>query len=194
MCGYARLGCLSYDKLIIQARVRTMRCCCHVVTVTTASPARCACGRFRLPLHLHPPGGSLGANIKRSFCGAIYIVLFKTIILPRQTRDTHKETLQKREWRFAQEGHSFQSIRDRCKATLSKAAEGSSVCSREQWHEEQLTFTEVEFEWCAHRQAGRQAGRFCRRQSCGRLLPAASSHVCAFVCVCVQDPSVLCAR
>eukprot|EP01043_Picozoa_sp_COSAG02_P041447 COSAG02_NODE_3437_length_6745_cov_3.078694_5_plen_202_part_00 len=48
------------------------------------------------------------------------------------------------------EGHCFQSIRDRCKAALSKASAGSSICSREQWHEEQLAFTEVEFEWYAN--------------------------------------------
>ena len=214
-----------YLMLIIQARVRiyaTLLSC--VVTITTASPACCARGRFRLPLHLHPPSGSLGANQKNAFCGAIYIVPFETIILPRQARDTHththtrararKETLQKREWRFAQEGHSFQSIRDRCKATL-KAAEGSSVCSREQWHEEQLTFTEVEFEWCAHRQAGnhptnqpaRQAGRQAGSQAArqpgsqaGRQVPVMRAAVaccvvtrvcvCFRLCVCVCTGSV----
>jgi hypothetical protein len=82
-----------YLMLIIQARVRiyaTLLSC--VVTITTASPACCARGRFRLPLHLHPPSGSLGANQKNAFCGAIYIVPFETIILPRQARDTHTHT------------------------------------------------------------------------------------------------------
>ena len=48
------------------------------------------------------------------------------------------------------DGHCFQSIRDRCQAALRKASASSDICSREQWHEEQLAFTEVEFEWCAN--------------------------------------------
>ena len=47
------------------------------------------------------------------------------------------------------DGHCFQSIRDRCKAALNKASASNHICSREQWHEEQLAFTEVEFEWYA---------------------------------------------